>query len=88
MNYKPKKRKQPKPTTQDFIFRFFQNQTQYICKITVSISVPKYRVKEIFDREFVGKKFMPSHNPFFSIDTHAFYVVQTVKEYEECQMQK
>ena len=79
-NYTKKKRSQS--PTQEYVFRFFNNSEEYFCTVTISINIPKYRVKEIFDRTFVGKKiqdFSKIGNPFLALDEDASYLITLVK---------
>lgn len=91
MNYNRKKTR--KPSTMHYQFRFFNGGIQYICLITSPVSVPKYRIKEVFDRTFVGKKelqlsVLSTYIDFKRLHEDITYEIQTVKEWEECQMKK
>lgn len=82
MRYNYTKKKRIQSPTQEHIFRFFNNSKEYFCAVTISISIPKYRVKEVFDRTFVGKKiqdFNKISNPFLALDEDASYLITPVK---------
>lgn len=82
MKYNYNKKKKVQSPTQELVFRFFNNSKEYFCAVTISINIPKYRVKEIFDRTFVGKKiqdFNKISNPFLVLDENASYLVTPVK---------
>lgn len=91
--YRTRKRKAPKVIEQTLNFRFFNGGQQYVCSVTAPIDIPKYRIKEVFDRTFVGKKatelsVLSSYTVFKALHRDISYTVQTIKEYEECQTQK
>lgn len=37
-------------------YRFWNTGVEYMCNITAPVAIPNYRLKEVFDRNFVGKK--------------------------------
>ena len=93
MAFRQKKRKQPKPQTKEVQFRFFNGGIQYICLITSPVTVENYRLKEVFDNTFVGLKetqisILQTYTNFKRLHKDITFEVKTVKEYEECQMQK
>ena len=49
------KRKQKQPITLDYSFRLWRNGEQYSCTMTAPRELPKYRLKEFFDKTFIGK---------------------------------
>ena len=82
MGHNYTKKKKVQLPTQEYIFRFFNNSKEYFCAVSISINIPKYRVKEIFDRTFVGKKtqdFNEISNPFLVLDENASYLITPVK---------
>ena len=74
-----KKRKEIK-LTNTFSFRFWHKSEEYICNVTLPVSIEKYRAKEVFDKNFVAQESLPSANPFLSLDGDALYEVLRVKE--------
>lgn len=80
-----KKQKKIKQTTKQTIFRFWNNKVEYFCIITSPVDIPKYRLKEIFDRTFVGLKesqvsILQSYINFKQLDPDIIYEIKPVKE--------
>lgn len=78
-----KKRKQAKLTVKDKSYRFWNCGIEYICKITSPTSIPDYRIKEVFDRTFVGKRNMSvvtKPMAFSSLSQDIDYIITPVKE--------
>lgn len=79
-----KKRKQPKVTTKEKNYRFWNCGVEYICNVIAPVSIPDYRLKEVFNRTFVGKKDMsvvtsPITN-FRALHKDIDYTIKPVKE--------
>lgn len=84
-----KNNKKVKVTEKLVSFRFFNGGKQYVCCITAPINIPTYRLKEVFDNTFVGKKTLPENaSNFKKLDKDISYSIKTVKEFEECQTNK
>lgn len=89
-NYNNKKKTIKLPTA-EHVFRFFNNSIEYFCVIKAPVDIPKYRIKEIFDQNFVGKKiqnFDKVGNPFYKVSHDITYFVTPVKGEEQCQTNK
>lgn len=78
--------KKIKETTKFTDFRFWNNGKEYICRILSSINIPKYRLKEAFDRNFIGKKDVEELKcnivDFKKLDSSITYEVKLAKEFE------
>ena len=81
-----KRQKKTKQTIKQTTFRFWNNSIEYFCTITSSVNIPKYRLKEAFDNNFIGKKDINDlkYNviDFKKLDPEALYEVKRVKEIE------
>lgn len=84
MYYKKNKRKEP--TMYNTKFLFFNQGVQYACLVEAPITIPKYRLKEIVDRTFVGKKVDMTKamaNPFFKLSEDITYSIISVKDLQK-----
>ena len=82
-----KKQKKTKQTIKETIFRFWNNGLEYFCIITSPVDIPKYKLKEIFDRTFVGLKeprisILQSFTTFKEVNPDITYEIKPVKEKE------
>ena len=78
-----KKRKEATEKTKSY--RFWHGGEEYICNVTCPVEIPDYRIKEAFDKTFVGKKvnsigLLSSYVCFKALSSSATYTVQRVKE--------
>lgn len=81
-NRKPKKQKVTEKTKS---YRFWNSGEEYICNVTCPVEVPDYRIKEAFNKTFVGKKAasidaLSSSTCFKALSSSATYTVQRAKE--------
>lgn len=86
-----KKRKPVKLKQKTKSFRFFNCGEQYVCTVTYPVDIADYRVKEAFDRAFVGKRdktIIHNKSAFAGLSQYIEYEIKTVREATECQMQK
>lgn len=82
-----KKQKKIKQTIKETIFRFWNNGIEYFCTITSPVDIPKYRLKEVFDKTFVGLKeprisILQSFTNFKKLSSDITYEIKPVKEIE------
>jgi hypothetical protein len=78
-----RKRRVSKPEQYNVNFRFWNGGEEYICQIVAPVSIEKYRLKEVFDRNFVSKKpgsINPQYNPFYSLNRDISYTIIKSKE--------
>lgn len=79
-----KKQKKIKQTIKETIFRFWNTGIEYFCIITSPTDIPKYRLKEVFDKNFIGKKdiYVLEHgiSDFKKLSEDITYEVKPVKE--------
>lgn len=78
-----RKRRQPKITTKEKSYRFWNCGAEYICKIVAPVIIPDYKLKEVFDNTFVGKRDMSVITvplAFKSLHDDISYTVVPVKE--------
>lgn len=54
--YFRKRKKKQEPTIKLVKLPFFNNGKQYVCEITSPVSIETYRLKEVFNRKFIGNK--------------------------------
>lgn len=81
MKFKRRKRAH-KPTTKQVTFRLWQNGIEYFCHITSPIFVDTYRLKEVFNREFIGNKkinLYEHQNKFLQLNEEITYNFVPVK---------
>lgn len=85
MAYFYRKPKKQKVTEKTKSYRFWNNGEEYICNVTCPVEVPDYRIKEAFNKTFVGKKansieLLSSYACFKALSSSATCTVQRVKE--------
>lgn len=79
-----RKTKKHKPTIKTTKFRFWNKGIEYFCIITASTDIPQYRLKEAFDRNFIGKRDLNelkyNVTDFKKLDEDILYEIKPVKE--------
>ena len=79
------KKRKVKIVEQTVNFRFWNGGVEYICSIVAPVSIPKYRLKEAFDKTFVGLKkseisTLQSYTSFKQLSPDITYTIKPVKE--------
>lgn len=83
MQYRNYRKRPKKAVEKQLKYYFFNGGTQYICNVTAPIEVQNYKIKEAFDRAFVGKKpnsISLEANPFYGVHRDIQCIISKVGE--------